>query len=303
MILEKIADNYLWFLVAILMVNLYQRKAAPRSYRKRSATLIIAVLAMVWQILIVVIISRGLPHWLAIPALALVVAIGIPLRKRILLFRTTCVRCSAKLPATAIINHDDNLCAACWADDHPEQHAVPEEQGDAAPSPSEARSVDEIDWDSWEPTETAVLCYLFDDDKVLLIDKKTGLGKGLVNAPGGHIEAEETASEAAMREITEETGISVPSVDYRGTLEFQFTDGLAMRGHIFFAHEHSGTLTETDEANPFWCPLSELPYDRMWEDDKLWLPVALAGKRFKGQFIFDGERMLSSRLIETSAED
>ncbi len=160
MILEKIADNYLWFLVAILMVNLYQRKAAPRSYRKRSATLIIAVLAMVWQILIVVIISRGLPHWLAIPALALVVAIGIPLRKRILLFRTTCVRCSAKLPATAIINHDDNLCAACWADDHPEQHAVPEEQGDAAPSPSEARSVDEIDWDSWEPTETAVLCYL-----------------------------------------------------------------------------------------------------------------------------------------------
>lgn len=298
MILEKIADNYLWFLVAILVVNLYQRKAAPRSYRKRSATLIIAVIAMVWQVLIVIILSRGLPHWLAIPALALALAIGIPLRKRLLLFRTTCVRCSAKLTTTAIINYDDNLCDACWAADHPKQSETEEVGQEDVVAPSEAGSVDEIDWDSWEPTETAVLCYLFDGDKVLLIDKKTGLGKGLVNAPGGHIEEDETAAEAAMREIREETGIVVPSVSYRGTLEFQFTDGLAMRGHIFFAHEHTGTLTETDEANPFWCPVADLPYDRMWEDDKLWLPIALEGKHFKGQFIFDGERMLSSRLVE-----
>lgn len=301
MILETIAENYLWFLVAILAVNLYQRKFAPRSYKKRTATLIIASLAMLWQVFIVIILSRGWPHWMAVPALGLTLLIAVPFRNRILLFKTHCSKCQAQLPTTAIINFDDNLCAKCWAEEHPEA-ATSEEPADEpvaeVPAISQATSVDEIDWDSWEPSETAVLCYLFDGDNVLLIHKKTGLGKGLVNAPGGHMEEAETASEAAMREITEETGVSVASVEYKGLLEFQFTDGLAMRGHVFFAYEHTGEICETDEADPFWCPVSELPYDKMWEDDPLWIPLALAGKRFVGRFVFDGEKMLSSEVTE-----
>jgi 8-oxo-dGTP diphosphatase len=30
----------------------------------------------------------------------------------------------------------------------------------------------------------------------------------------------------------------------------------------------------------------------MWEDDHIWFPHMLAGRRFSGRFIFDGERML-----------
>jgi 8-oxo-dGTP diphosphatase len=301
MILEKIAENYLWFLVAILAVNLYQRKFAPRSYKKRTATLILASLAMLWQVFIVIILSRGWPHWMAIPALVLTVLIAIPFRNRILLFKTHCDRCNAPLTMTATINFDDNLCVKCWEEDHPEQattEETEEESPSEVPTIAQTKNVDDIDWDSWEPDETAVLCYLFDGDNVLLIHKKTGLGKGLVNAPGGHIEEAETASEAAMREITEETGVTVSSVEYKGLLEFQFTDGLAMRGHVFFAYEHTGDICETDEADPFWCPISELPYDKMWEDDPLWIPLALEGKNFIGRFIFDGEKMLSSKLIE-----
>ena len=299
MILETIAEKYLWFLVAILAVNLYQRKFTPRSYKKRTATLIIASLAMVWQIFIVIILSRGWPHWFAVPALALTVAIAIPFRNRILLFRATCSRCNAKLPATAIINYDDNLCAKCWADDHPEEQVV-EEIIEEEPVPLvTARSVEEIDWDSWEPTETAVLCYLFEGDKVLLIDKKSGFGKGKVSAPGGHVEDYETASEAAIREFKEETLVDIPSVEPKGILEFQFVDGLAMRGYVFFAHSYTGQPTETEEARPFWCPIAELPYDKMWADDRLWLPLALEGRNFTARFIFDGDDMLSHQIIES----
>jgi 8-oxo-dGTP diphosphatase len=106
-----------------------------------------------------------------------------------------------------------------------------------------------------------------------------------------------------MREITEETGVSIDSVDHRGILEFQFTDGLAMRGHVFFAHRHTGEIHETEEANPFWCPVADLPYDRMWEDDPLWIPMALEGKKFHGRFIFDGEKMLDSELVELVEEE
>ena len=305
MILETIADNYLWFLVAILVVNLYQRKFAPRSYRKRSATLIIASYAMLWQIFIVIILSRQWPHWFAIPALALTLLAAVPFRHRILLFKTHCDGCGVQLPLTAVINFDDNLCADCYAAAHPENAPPVEQEEFEETAPlldSDARTVDEIDWDSWQPTETAVLCYLFHEDSVLLIHKKTGLGKGLVNAPGGHIEEDETASEAAMREITEETGVVVPSVEYRGLLEFQFTDGLAMRGHVFFAFDHTGEIRQSDEADPFWCPVSELPYDEMWEDDPLWIPLALEGKQFIGRFIFEGEKMLSHSVEEVVQE-
>lgn len=302
MMLETLADNYLWFLVAILMVNLYQKRFTPRSDKKRIATLVIACMAMLWQIFIVIILSRGWPHWLAAPAFVLTLACAIPFRRRLLVFKTHCAKCDANLSFTAVLNYDDNLCDTCWSEEHPEERQpVQADEEPAAQEPSQVREVAEIDWDAWEPTETAVLCYLFSKDRVLLIDKKTGLGKGLVNAPGGHVEEDETTAEAAMREITEETGVTVSSVEHRGVLEFQFTDGLAMRGHVFFAREYTGEPRETDEAVPFWCPVSELPYDRMWEDDRLWLPLALEGKRFAGRFIFDGERMLSSHLVEEGA--
>ncbi|RKX74483.1 MAG: NUDIX hydrolase, partial [Spirochaetes bacterium] len=55
---------------------------------------------------------------------------------------------------------------------------------------------------TWKPVEEAVLCFIRDrkEEKVLLIHKKTGLGAGLINAPGGRIDPGETPEEAAVRE-------------------------------------------------------------------------------------------------------
>jgi 8-oxo-dGTP diphosphatase len=44
--------------------------------------------------------------------------------------------------------------------------------------------------------------------------------------------------------------------------------------------------------------VDEIPYERMWADDALWLPLLLRGERFTGHFIFDGDRMLDS-LVTT----
>ena len=40
----------------------------------------------------------------------------------------------------------------------------------------------------------------------------------------------------------------------------------------------------------------EIPYDKMWADDALWIPGLLSGKKFDGEFVFDGELMLWSSL-------
>ncbi len=161
---------------------------------------------------------------------------------------------------------------------------------------TEIMKIDQIDWDSWEATETAVITYILKDEEVLLIHKKKGLGAGMINAPGGHIEEGETPEEAAIRETREEVGLETENLIFSGDLFFHFTNGLKLRGTVFLCRDFSGDLIETDEADPFWCSLKEIPWDRMWEDDRYWLPRALEGEQFTGRFLFDGEKMMDYEL-------
>lgn len=155
-----------------------------------------------------------------------------------------------------------------------------------------------IDWENWVPKERAVLCFVRDKNLLLLIHKKTGLGKGKVNAPGGRIEPGESAVDAAVRETFEETGVSASELEKVGELFFIFTDGYSLHGSVFFANTFSGTPFETSEADPFWCAADTIPYDQMWADDIHWLPRILDGKKFKGYFIFDDDVMLSMSVVE-----
>jgi 8-oxo-dGTP diphosphatase len=159
-----------------------------------------------------------------------------------------------------------------------------------------AIDVKDINWDKWEAEKFAVINYIFSKTSVLLIHKKRGLGAGKVNAPGGHIEEGETSLEAAVRETEEEVGLTPLNAEEVGTLYFQFTNGLKMKGTVFITQEFTGELIETDEADPFWVSISDIPYKKMWEDDLLWLPHVIKGKKIMGRFIFDEDKMLSYSL-------
>jgi 8-oxo-dGTP diphosphatase len=163
--------------------------------------------------------------------------------------------------------------------------------------PHDARQVREIEWSTWIPKEKATLLFVLRDGHILLIDKKTGLGAGKVNGPGGRIDPGETPREGAIREVQEELCVTPTGVKEAGELYFQFVDGYSLHGTVFTAAGFDGELCETREAAPRWTPLAEIPWDRMWADDALWLPLLLRGERFTGYFIFDGDSMLDS-LVE-----
>jgi 8-oxo-dGTP diphosphatase len=157
-------------------------------------------------------------------------------------------------------------------------------------------TVAEIDWTTWVPQDRATLLFVVEQDRILLIEKKRGLGAGKVNAPGGRIEPGEAPIDAAVRELQEELGVRASGVVEHGELSFHFVDGYLLHCHVFRADACLGEPIETDEAKPLWTPLDAIPFARMWADDALWLPVLLARERFRGRFVFDGDRMLDHAL-------
>ncbi len=154
----------------------------------------------------------------------------------------------------------------------------------------------EIDWPTWKPVDRATLLFVVRDGQVLLIRKKRGLGAGKINGPGGRRDAGETPLECAVREVQEELCVTPTGVTLRGQLLFQFIDGYSIHVHVFTASDCDGEPEETDEAIPLWTDLDRIPYDEMWADDRIWLPLMLDGKGFLGRFIFDGDTMLDHQV-------
>ncbi len=154
------------------------------------------------------------------------------------------------------------------------------------------RKLTDIDWETWVAKDPATLLFVRQNDKLLLIRKMRGLGEGKINGPGGRIEPGETPLQCAVREVEEELLITPIDPVYAGVVRFQFADGYSLHVHVYTATEFTGTPSETEEAIPIWTPIDEIPYNEMWADDRLWLPLLLAGKEFSGRFLFDGDDML-----------
>lgn len=132
--------------------------------------------------------------------------------------------------------------------------------------------------------------------------KKRGFGEGRWNGFGGKVMPDETIEEAAKREMQEESGVEVQGLEKMGVLEFEFQgDPEILQVHIFRARDFSGEPTESEEMKPRWYHVDEIPFDSMWPDDKLWLPLFLEGKKFEGKFLFGPEdSVLEYALTEVS---
>ncbi len=156
--------------------------------------------------------------------------------------------------------------------------------------------LEHIDWTIWTPRERATLLFVIRHERILLIRKKRGLGAGKINGPGGRIDAGETPLACAIREVQEELVVTPQEVSKAGELRFQFLDGLSIHGYVFRAEDCDGDPQETEEAAPIWTSIDAIPYDQMWEDDSIWMPLLLERQYFDGRFLFDGDRLLAHEI-------
>ena len=137
----------------------------------------------------------------------------------------------------------------------------------------------------------ATVCFLLRGDppyEILLGRKKTGLGKGKYLGIGGKIEPRESMQSAAVRELSEEIGVSVREVDLilAAQLVFRFPNNpdWEQTVHAFLVKEWEGDPLPSDEMEPKWFRFNEIPYDEMWDDGRYFMPKIIQGEMFKATF-------------------
>ena len=133
------------------------------------------------------------------------------------------------------------------------------------------------------------VCYIIDGKKLFMIKRAEGLfGAGKWSGLGGKIEAGESKEQACVREVYEESGLHVDDLKYHGSLEFRFENTEeSIIVYVFSTTSFRGQLTESPEGILRWIDFDEIPYGKMWDDGRYWLPLLIEGKDFNGEFHFD----------------
>ena len=139
----------------------------------------------------------------------------------------------------------------------------------------------------------ATLCYITDKKKnstLMLhrIKKENDYHQGKWNGLGGKLNLGETPEECAIREIKEESGLTVKNPSLKGFLTFPNFDGIDdWYVFVFTFEEFNGNLIDSPEGKLEWIPNDELTSLNLWEGDKVFLEWVFSGKIFSAKFNYE----------------
>lgn len=152
-----------------------------------------------------------------------------------------------------------------------------------------------------KPVKKMMLVYPVRNGEILLGLKKRGFGEGKWNGFGGKVHEGETLVEAAIREVEEEVHARIVAEDLQlvAHMRFFYTD-CEHDVHVFFVERWTGTCTESEEMRPQWFQKNALPYDRMWDDDRYWMPEVFGGRKVQAVFQFDDD---NEKVVDVQITD
>jgi 8-oxo-dGTP diphosphatase len=145
------------------------------------------------------------------------------------------------------------------------------------------------------------LCYVRTRDKTLMIHRNSRQGDfhlGKYNGLGGKFEPGESPEECVIREIKEESGLTIKEPQLKGIITFPQFDGVNdWYVYLFVVTNFTGELINSVEGELEWIvsdKLSELP---LWEGDKIFLPWLDQDKFFSGKFIYKKKKLDSWEVV------
>ena len=110
------------------------------------------------------------------------------------------------------------------------------------------------------------LCMVTDGNGNVLVQDRKDPDWGGITFPGGHVEKGESFVESAIREVYEETGLTIEDPRLCGTKQFQTKDGARYVVFFFKATRFTGELKSSDEGEVFWMPREQLGNCRLVMD-------------------------------------
>lgn len=107
------------------------------------------------------------------------------------------------------------------------------------------------------PVTLTTMCMVRDGDRVLVQDRVDPDWPG-VTFPGGHVESGESFSASVIREVYEETGLTITSPRLCGVKEWENSDGSRYVVLLYKTDQFSGTLKSSGEGQVFWATREEI---------------------------------------------
>ena len=119
-------------------------------------------------------------------------------------------------------------------------------------------------------TELTNMCMIYDNrGNVLVQEKIVNNSKGII-FPGGHVESNESVAESMIREIKEETGLTISNLQFCGIKDWIEFDGSRYMVFLYKTSTYSGSLQSSSEGEIFWMPLEELKAkETLWHLDMM----------------------------------
>jgi 8-oxo-dGTP diphosphatase len=146
----------------------------------------------------------------------------------------------------------------------------------------------------------ATLCYVRRNGETLMLlrnKKPQDIHEGKYNGLGGKFEPGETPEACAIREIREESGLLVKSLELKGFLTFPlFAKQEDWYVFVFVITDFSGELIASPEGDLHWIPNEKLSGLPLWEGDRHFLPWLDNPGIFSARFEYQQGKLISHNV-------
>ena len=147
------------------------------------------------------------------------------------------------------------------------------------------------------------LCYIEKGGQYLMlhrVKKENDENRDKWIGIGGKFEDRESPEDCVLREVKEETGLTLTEYRYRGLVTFVSDRWETEYMHLFTATGFEGEQHPCDEGELAWIDKKALLALPLWEGDKLFLRLLDEGAPFFSlKLVYEGERLVSSSLNVT----
>ena len=142
------------------------------------------------------------------------------------------------------------------------------------------------------------LCYIEKDECYLMLHrtkKENDENHDKWIGVGGKFEEGESPEQCLLREVKEETGLSLTGYQFRGLITFVSDEWGTEYMHLFTADQYTGKLKECEEGELVWVPKTQIEELTLWEGDKVFLRMLREEKQFYTlRLSYQGERLVDA---------